>query len=622
MKLAEVQIENFRCIQKLSWKLNKGLNVLVGENDAGKTAIVDAIHLALGSVAQEQTSHVIDEDFRWGTKELRITCKFDDLGEDNRRFIEFLTYEGDEQKTPYLYISMQSEKTENDRWPINTRFLCGKPVEVKDAKKDGILFSANGGQLEYEARSYLRTTYLRPLRDAERELRARRGSRLSILINRLIERKPNKKDEIEQSIHKFEEELNKNFSEYTSRDNNPLNHGVVLKQLISLLFDDEKNNTNVKLGLSSLQKMKSFLERLDLGFTDGDSLINRGLGYSNLLFIAAELSLFDVGFKLLMIEEPEAHLHPQLQLKLAQHLNTLLETQIILTTHSPNLASKFKIETITIVKKGNVFPLNEAKISDDDKKFLERFLDVTKANLFFARGVLLVEGESEELLFPTIAKLLKKDLTDNGISIVKVGSKAAVRYAKVFLRNDGKDEELGIPVAVVTDRDIVPNAMKVVHQDTGYKKEDVGELVSINEGTVQTFVSDYWTLEYDLALGDGNGNDLACEILQALYRIRMVNDEENYIEKGKELHTQILKHFNHNRAKVASQIMYIFESTNTTKGKFNDLVRKGKPEMAQALAIILEETKPDNLDKKLPKYLVNAINHVIPAKPKAIVQEA
>lgn len=614
MKLADVQIENFRCIRSLTWKLNKNLNVLVGENDAGKTAIVDAIHLVLGSVAQEQFSHVVEDDFRWGTHELRVTCKFDELGNYAKYFVEYLTYEGEKEKTPYLYVSMQSELTGNERWPINTRFLCGKPVQVKDVKKGQISFSANGGQFDFEVRQHLKATYLKPLRDAERELRARRGSRLSILINRLLKGTP-KEEEIKKAIKTFEKELDDGLSEYTTRSkDSPEGHGRILRELINMLFQDDE--ANIKLGLSSPQEIKNILERLDLGFTDGASLINRGLGYSNLLFISAELSLFDSGFRLLMVEEPEAHLHPQLQLKLARHLSTLNSAQIILTTHSPNLASKFRIETITMVKNGDVFPMTYTKITGDDKEFLERFLDVTRANLFFARGVLLVEGESEELFIPTIARLLNKDITDNGISIVKVGSKAALRYANVFLRTDEK--ELDIPVAILTDKDIVPAEMKEVHKKTNYNKEDAGEIKSINEGSVKTFISNYWTLEYDLAVGDNKGNNLACELLQALYRLK---GEKEYIQKGEELYSQMLKNFENNYAKVASQLMYIFEAANTTKGNFSDLIRKGKPEMAQALAAILEETKPNDLEKKLPNYLIEAITHVTSIKPRNLKKE-
>lgn len=604
MKLSEIQIENFRCINNIIWKINPNLNILVGENDAGKTAIIDAIHLALGSVAQEQTAYVAIDDFQRGTSELRVTCKFEELDQDTNRFIEYLTYEGEKEKKPVLYISFESELTGKERWPINTRFISGKPIKVINPKEGGIQYSASGGQIEFEARDYLKATYLKPLRDADRELKSRRGSRLSLLINRLVKNTP-KEEKIIESIKKFETELREGFSEYTEASDDPAKFGIILRQLIDMLFDEEKENTTISLSLASEQKLKSLLERLDLGFNDGDILINRGLGYNNLLFIAAELSLFDSGFKLIMIEEPEAHLHPQLQLKLAQHLNNLSDAQILLTTHSPNLASKFDLEYLTIVKKGDVYPLDttSTQLTGDDRLFLQRFLDVTRANLFFAKGVILVEGDSEALILPTLAKLLKYNFTDKGLSIIRVGSKAAVRYAKVFLRSDGKN--LNVPVSILTDKDIVPEAMKLVHSE--YTKKDSGEINQINEGQVKTFISDYWTLEYDLALGDGKGNDLACEILQAFYRLQT---DTGYLEKGKTLHDKMLTHFSNDRAKVASQIMYIFESDNTTKENFQELARKAKPEMAQTLSMILEETQPANLKKKLPKYIIEAIEHV------------
>lgn len=620
MKLIEVQLENFRCIKDITWQLNDSLNVLVGENDAGKTAIVDAIHLVLGSVAQDQNAYLDKTDFQGSgeqkVKELRITCKFkfendgSKPDEDLPRFIEYLTYE---EKLPYLYISLEAELADNTRWPINTRFVCGKPVAInkKDKKLDGVGKKANGAQIEFEVRKYLNLTYLRPLRDADRELNARRGSRLSTLLHRLVSADEKKKEKLLGILKSLQENIDDALGEYTKRDPDMENHGTILKQLIELLFQDEKDKTNLQLGLhpkdSPEQEIKSLLERLDLTYQDG----TRGLGSSNLLFIAAELTLLGSGFKLLMVEEPEAHLHPQRQLKLAKYLTERNNTQVILTTHSPNLASKFDIDSLTIVKKGDVFPLkNKTNLSDDDKSFLQRFLDVTKANLFFARGLLLVEGESEELLLPTIALLLGKDLTDNGISIVKVGSKAALRYAKVFQRNDGK--KLGIPVAILTDKDEVPSKMQKVHDK--YEKEDAGTIEALNEGEIKTFISNYWTLEYDLALGDGKGNSLACEMLQALY---WLDGEKSYVTKGNKLYQEIKKgcfdKYGEDYEYIACQIMYIFERTGTIKHEFSALKHKRKPEMAQALATILEETKPVNLQQKLPSYLVKSLDHVIPS---------
>lgn len=620
MKLSEVQIENFRCIQSLNWKLNDGLNILVGENDSGKTAVIDAIHLTLGSVAQEYTTRLSESDFRNGTEELRITCKFSKLGQDTKRFIEYLTYEEANGSEPVLYLSLCSEKTGNHRFPIRSQYLCGKPIEVVNPNDNQVHFQPNGGSIDLEARQFFRATYLKPLRDAATELKARRGSRLSLLMYHLLVQEDSKQTSLEQAIADFETNLTDNFTGYTARKDGDNNHGVILEQLLGMLFQDEQSMTQIKLGLSTEQKLRGLLERLDLGYSENDSFYERGLGYSNLLFIAAELSLLDAGFRFLMVEEPEAHLHPQLQIKLVEHFETLNNTQIVLTTHSPNLASKARIETVTILKAGKAYPLDSGstKLDGDDRQFLQRFLDVTRANLFFARGVLLVEGESEELLIPTIAKLLGKDLTKHGVSIVKVGSKAAARYANVFVRTDGK--QLDIPVAIVTDKDRIPAAMQEIHPE--YKKKDAGEIAEINEQYVRTCVSENWTLEYDLALGDGEGNDLAIELLQAMFRLDDQSENSNvttshpaYVTNGKDLHTSMMTHFDKDRQKVACQIMYIFELNTIKKDEsesrdFSALRKKGKPEMAQALAIILEEYTPVNLKSRLPSYLVEAIEHV------------
>ena len=640
MKLIEVQLENFRCIKNITWQLNDSLNVLVGENDAGKTAIVDAIHLALGSVAQEQTAYVAEFDFHNEAKELRVTCKFSFSDNDSllAGFIEYLTYEEIERKSstgqviskeklPFLYLSMESERTDNDRWPINTKFLCGKPVEVEDKNKKSGHNSkkANGTQFELEVRRQLNITYLRPLRDADHELVARRGSRLSALLNRLVTLDTSKQKELQDALDKLQKSIKQVFGDYTKRGENADEHGKILKKLIDLLFQHEVEYTNIDLDMhpkgSQERQIKSLLERLDLAYA-GE---RRGLGSSNLLFIALELTLLENGFNFLIIEEPEAHLHPQRQLKLANSMQELSKNgaQIILTTHSPNLASKFNIDSLTIVKEGDVFPLKDTtNLSKEDKDFLKRFLDVTKANLFFARGLLLVEGESEELLLPTIARLLGKDLTDNGISIVKVGSKAALRYAKVFQRNDGK--KLGIPVAILTDRDELSQEMKEIMMSIhdGYGKKDAGPLDKdkLDTEEIKTCISNYWTFEYDLALGDGNGNDLACEILQAMYwlddpdRDNSDKTKRRYVQQGLALYDEIRNQYKDDHVSMACQIMYIFEHVGTKKYKF-DLKRKRKPEMAQALATILEENKPpkDALAQKLPSYLLDSINHVTPS---------
>lgn len=153
------------------------------------------------------------------------------------------------------------------------------------------------------------------------------------------------------------------------------------------------------------------------------------------------------GLKLCVIEELEAHLHPQAQMKIIEKLKKESEEnniQFILTTHSPNIASKVNLKSLIICKENDVFPMGEdfTILGDEIKtgkyknsyEYLERFLDVTKSNLFFMKGIILVEGWSEEILIPKIAEKIGYDLTKQEISIINVGSTAFLHFAKIFLR--------------------------------------------------------------------------------------------------------------------------------------------------------------------------------------------
>lgn len=144
--------------------------------------------------------------------------------------------------------------------------------------------------------------------------------------------------------------------------------------------------------------LRQLLEKLEvsLGVAGlADESPTRGLGSNNLLFMACELLLLaseEEVFPLLLIEEPEAHLHPQRQLRLMGFLQDQAtkvrgegqQIQIIVTTHSPNLASDIKLDNLVLIRDGRAFPMarGKTKLGSSDYRFLERFLDVTKANLF------------------------------------------------------------------------------------------------------------------------------------------------------------------------------------------------------------------------------------------------
>jgi len=151
---------------------------------------------------------------------------------------------------------------------------------------------------------------------------------------------------------------------------------------------------------------------------------------------------------------------------------------------------------------------------------LERFLDTTKANLFFANGVIMVEGWSEEILIPAIAQRLyeqgtiSKNLTQAGVSIVNVGNTAFQQYSRIYLRADDS-KQINIPVSVITDVDVRAYKLHIDKDEDGaiiktYIKEDEVEVQEksekkkteivkkYNDQNVKTFVAENWTLEYAL----------------------------------------------------------------------------------------------------------------------------
>jgi|GEM_PF-2247931 len=178
--LSELLIENFRMFgegdRALLLPLRRGLTALVGENDSGKTAVIDALRLALGT--RDQESFRIEEtDFHQprdgspGSCEIRIRCKFEDLEpREAAAFIEFLTYENSgSTKVPILFVNWKAAKRQSSQRSFTA-------VEVKSGER------GDGPWLDAEAKSFLSATYLRPLRDAQRAMSAGRGSRLSQIL--------------------------------------------------------------------------------------------------------------------------------------------------------------------------------------------------------------------------------------------------------------------------------------------------------------------------------------------------------------------------------------------------------------------------------------------------------
>lgn len=493
MYLSNIKLWNFRKygsdtfdIDKPNLDLNftEGLNVLIGENDSGKTAIIDAIKIVLKTHSYEYIKIEAD-DFYNNSDRLRIELKFKGLlDEEAKNFTEWLTWD-EKDLTPILRVF----------YDVRRKDYKILPSEVKAGA------DTEGYSLTAEAREYLKATYLRPLRDAENELISKRNSRLSqILLGDDIFKE---KDIPHPLVEKFER-INTEVEEYFRSAKEAGHIKDNIDSYIKGFYGEEKES----LFEASKNDIKSILEKLSLSL---NSQKNVGLGTLNRLFMAAELLHLNKknweGLRLGLIEELEAHLHPQAQMQVIETLQKQEEVQLIITTHSPNLASKIRLKNLIICNGDNAFPMGDeyTKLEKSSYVFLEKFLDVTKSNLFFAKGVILVEGWAEEILIPSLAKAIGFDLTAKGVSVVNVGNLGFDHYSNIFLRKNAPF--MDIPVAVVTDCDV----REYEENGNDYQKKDnidserenkIIEIKSKSFENVKYFVAPHWTLEYCLNLSD------------------------------------------------------------------------------------------------------------------------
>lgn len=529
MYLKRIRARNYRAFgngetsPELDWELNPGLNILVGENDAGKTGIIDAIRQVLLTTSYEPV-RLFEQDFHVEGKSraqtLSIEATLCGLSPDQEAAVlEWLTLGEDGVCSLILHLDARYHPPQ-----------AAKRSRVSTVVRTGV--AGTGPEIGYAVRELVRATYLRPLRDAEAELRPGRQSRLSQILGA-------HNDISGQEFNDFDESAPKNvpqrlvglmaFAQYHLGEHDVVKgveKDINENYLSQFAFSGEQLQSRIRVAPDL--SLTPILERFELSLLPGvhidrDERCARGLGYNNALFMAAELVLLRGGdeLALLLVEEPEAHLHPQLQERVMDLLKVHSSeeqaekrVQVIMTTHSPSLVSTARIEDITLVHKAQTFPLaaGKTKLNRTDYSFLRRFIDATKANLFFARGVMMVEGPAEAILVPAIAEMCGRSFSKHGVSMVNVGHTGLYHYARI-LQREGEGPEIPIPVVCLTDRDIVPDVAKAYvakpangkRFDSDYSAPEMAAAVQRKKeraegGKTIVCVSDRWTLEFDLAL--------------------------------------------------------------------------------------------------------------------------
>lgn len=660
MYLKRLVIKNFRSFDDEGIKLifNKGINAIIGENNVGKSSVMDVIRIVYSTVTYKKDIYFNKTDFH--------------VSEDGKSatFAQFDVYLEDVPKKLIEIWNPVSENKSGGEFHIKfEKYIAPNGLEKVKVTHWGI--GTEGNQLSSDTFEAMEIVFLGALRDSESELRPSKSSKLAQLLRNLVpedekrnelveiletanssllekEQLKKAKSTINSNLLKIEQELlqqeiaiglveprfdsiasslrawvkprwvliskddssyaiaNKYIQEY------PESKGIQRKEK-GIYFDVTLLHKHNKIDELLLKRIK---EVSNASF----ELYQNGLGYNNLLFMSAVLGDMEIDKggiyqNLLLIEEPEAHLHPQLQELVHSFLSAtkseMTNIQVIYTSHSPTLTSKVGIENVNLLyeneHKKYCLPLAETNISDSDKSYLKKYLDVTKSQLFFAKGILFVEGISEAILIPEMAKLINRPFDKYAVELVNVDSVAFRPFVNLLSSN--RVATCFNKISIITDDDRCTKKEDTYYIDKNLDYDDVNkdiinnlkngemserchDLIELCKPTKIVIHTAVKTLEYALCCNENN----------IYYLIEAIKKE--YKELGLKLEEKV-KSLKEIEEKAACVWLFI---------RSRD---KCKSAVAQCLCEVIEQQLKNKqngveIEKpfEIPEYIKNAIYSV------------